>query len=193
MTPAFIPATSPHQRLWTRADLELLPENGNRYEIVDGELFVTTIPHSKHQKTCGRLFAVLDRWSCPTNLGKTELGSGLVFGDENDVIPDLMWMTKVKYANLIDEVGHFRGAPDLVIEVLSPGIKNERRDRQVKLKLYSAQGVGEYWIADWKNQRMEVYRRENVMLKLTMTLYATDALTSPLLPGFVCPLAQIFE
>lgn len=94
---------------------------------------------------------------------------------------------------MIDQAGHLLGAPDIAIEVLSAGTENERRDREVKLKLYSSRGVLEYWIADWRNKQVQVYRRENGILKLAMTLFISDTLTSPLLPEFACPLVQIFE
>ncbi|NUN65524.1 Uma2 family endonuclease [Pseudanabaena biceps] len=179
--------------LWTSADLELLPDNGNRYEIINGELFVTRAPHWKHQTTCGRLFTALDVWSIATKLGETAMGAGVIFGDKDDVIPDVVWVNKEKYETLIDNSGHLLGAPDLAIEVLSAGTENERRDREVKLKLYSSQGVLEYWIADWRNKQVQVYRRENGILKLAMTLFVSDILTSPLLPDFSCLLSQIFE
>ncbi|MFN4066577.1 MAG: Uma2 family endonuclease [Thermosynechococcus sp.] len=80
-----------------------------------------------------------------------------------------------------------------MIEVLSSGAENERRDRQIKLKLYSSQGVLEYWIADRRRQTVEIFRREAGLLKLALTLYREDTLTSPLLPNLHCPLGQIFE
>ena len=58
---------------WTIADLELFPDNGNRYEIIDGELFVTKAPNWKHQETTGRFFSVLDIWSQSTGLGRVAL------------------------------------------------------------------------------------------------------------------------
>jgi Uma2 family endonuclease len=197
MTPAIAPpnlsADAPEDKLlWTSADLQLLPENGNRYEIINGELYVTRAPHWKHQKTCGRLFTALDTWSIATKLGETALGAGLIFGNNDDVIPDVVWVSKEKYEALIDEAGHLLGAPDIEIEILSAGTENERRDREVKLKLYSSQGVLEYWIADWRDKKLQIYRRENGVLKLAMTLFVTDMLTSPLLPEFTCPLSQIF-
>ena len=189
-----LPITQPEtQLLWTSADLELLPDNNNRYEIIDGELYVTRAPHNKHQDTCGNFYYELKAWSKITGLGYAVIGAGLIFGDNDDVIPDVMWMTKEKYAALIDDKGHFRGAPDLVIEVISAGTENEKRDREVKLKLYSARGVLEYWITDWRSQQIQVYRRENGILKLAMTLFASDTLTSPLLPEFSCVISQIFE
>ena len=181
------------QLLWTSADLELMPNNSNRYEIINGELYVTRAPHNKHQDTCGNLHYELKTWSKVSGLGYAVIGAGLIFGDNDDVIPDVIWMSKEKYAALVDDTGHFRGAPDLVIEVLSAGTDNERRDREVKLKLYSSRGVLEYWIADWRAKQIQVYRRENGVLKLAMTLFATDTLTSPLLPEFSCLISQIFE
>ena len=121
------------------------------------------------------------------------MGAGVIFGDKDDVIPDVVWVSQEKYAVLLDQSGHLLGAPDLAIEVLSAGTDNEKRDREVKLKLYSSRGVLEYWIADWRKQQIEVYRRENGVLKLAMTLFATDTLTSPMLPEFSCLIAQIFE
>ena len=177
---------------WTSADLELLPENNKRYEIIDGELYMTRAPHNKHQDTCGNFYYELKAWSRLTGLGYAVIGAGLIFGENDDVIPDVIWMTQEKYAALIDDTGHFRGAPDIAIEVLSAGTENEKRDRELKLKLYSSRGVLEYWIADWRSQQMQVYRRENGILKLAVTLFVTDVLTSPLLADFSCPLTQIF-
>ncbi|APB32783.1 Uncharacterized protein conserved in cyanobacteria [Gloeomargarita lithophora Alchichica-D10] len=186
--------SSPANQLrWTSADLELLPENGNRYEIIDGELFVTRAPHWQHQSTCVNFCIALKAWSQTTGLGYVAMGAGIIFGDQDDVIPDVLWLSQAKYTSLIDQKGHLQGAPELVIEVLSAGTENERRDRQVKLKLYSARGVLEYWLADWRNQQIEVYRRDNGILKLAITLYINDTLTSPLLTDFACPLAQIFD
>lgn len=198
MTPAIAPpnlsANAPEDKLlWTSADLELLPENGNRYEIIDGELYVTRAPHWNHQTTCGNFYFELKAWSKITGLGYAAVGAGVIFGNKDDVIPDVVWVSKEKYEALIDQSGHLLGAPDLVIEVLSAGTDNEKRDREVKLKLYSSQGVLEYWIADWREQKLQIYRRENGVLKLAMTLFVTDTLTSPLLPEFSCPLSQIFE
>ena len=184
-------STEPHLR-WTSADLELLPENDTRYEIIDGELYITRAPHWKHQTTCGNFYAKLQGWSEITNLGYAAVSVGVIFGDNDDVIPDVVWVSKEKYEALIDQAGHLTGAPDIAIEILSAGTENEKRDRQLKLKLYSSRGVLEYWIADWRAKQIQVYRRENGVLKLAMTLFETDSLTSPLLPEFSCLISQIF-
>lgn len=178
---------------WTTADLELLPDNGNRYEIVDGELFVTRAPGWGHQKVCGNISRELNLWSQQTNLGEAVSTPGIIFADADNVIPDVVWASKERLAALLDDAEHLIGAPELVVEVLSPGEANERRDREVKLKLYAAQGVREYWIADRRLQQIQVYRRQQATLVLVATLFASDELNSPLLPGFSCPVARLFS
>ncbi|MGL4618236.1 Uma2 family endonuclease [Chroococcidiopsis sp.] len=177
---------------WTTSDLELLPDNGNRYEIVDGELFVTRAPGWRHQRVCNNIGTELNLWSRQTGLGEVAIAPGVIFTDADNVIPDVVWSSKERLAALLDEAEHLTGAPELVVEVLSPGETNERRDKEAKLKLYAAQGVREYWIADPRLQQMQVYRRENATLVMVATLFTSDELTSPLLPDFSCAVARLF-
>src|SRR5438552_2265475 len=151
---------------FTSADLALMPEDGNRYEIIDGELYVSRQPRSEHQFTCNRLGHLLEQWNEQTDLGIVLPAPGLVFGENDDVAPDVIWITRERYEQAIDEAGHLRSAPELVIEVLSPGKANEFRDRQAKLDLYSRRGVEEYWIVSWILRFVEVYRRKQGELKL---------------------------
>jgi len=67
------------------------------------------------------------------------------------------------------------------------------RDRDLKLRLYSRQGVHEYWIVDWQLRVVEVYRPEHEQLRLVGTLENEDLLPTPLLPGFSCPVAMLWE
>jgi Uma2 family endonuclease len=177
---------------WTTADLELLPDSSNRYEIIDGELFVTRAPHWGHQKASGNTYAELRDWSIVTDLGEAVQAPGVIFSDADNVIPDVVWISKSRLATGLDEAGHLTIAPELIVEVLSPGVQNEQRDRQTKLKLYAERGVQEYWILDWRLQQVEVYRRQPIMLKLMATLLVGDDLTSPVLPGFTCPVTRLF-
>lgn len=177
---------------WTTSDLELLPDNGNRYEVIDGELFVTRAPHWKHQKTVGEIHNALNTWSKESKRGESVPNPGIIFSETDNVIPDVVWISTERLANGLDEAGHLTIAPDLVVEVLSPGIQNERRDREAKLKLYTERGVQEYWILDWRTQQVEVYRRENARLKLVCSLFVNDTLTSPLLPNFTCLVQRFF-
>jgi Uma2 family endonuclease len=183
----------PERVRWTIADLELLPaDEWKSYEIIDGELFVTRSPHLKHQNTGGNIYAELRAWSNLSQLGQPLLLPGIIFSEADNVIPDVVWISTNRLTQLMDEAGHLTGAPELVIEVLSPGTTNERRDREAKLKLYSVQGVEEYWIVNWQLRQVEVYRRENGLLKRVATYFAQDVLTTPLLPGFQCLVQNFF-
>ncbi len=178
---------------FTSAELERLPEiEGVRYEIIDGDLYVSRQPDEIHQYTCTALTFALHGWSLQTGAGLTVGAPGLVFSEDNDVIPDLVWISHERRALARDEKGHYRIAPELVIEVLSPGSVNERRDRDLKLNLYSRQGVEEYWIADWRQHVVEVYRREDGGLQLVAAVADGAVLTSPLLPGFACEVSSLW-
>lgn len=76
--------------------------------------------------------------------------------------------------------------------MLSAGVENERRDKEVKLKLYASRGVQEYWIINWRLQQLEVYRRERANLVLVETLFSNDELIFPLLTGFNCVVGSLF-
>jgi Uma2 family endonuclease len=175
------------------ADLELLPDNGNRYEIIDGELLVTRALHWKHQKVITRLIQSLGNWSSHSNLGKVVTTPGLIFTDDDNVIPDLVWISTDRLARVLDESGHLVAAPELIVEVLSAGTDNERRDREVKRKLYAMRGVQEYWVIDWHKQQIEIFRRDSNGLSLVATLLSSDVLSSPLLPDFTQSVAEVFS
>ncbi len=177
---------------WTSADLDVLPDDGKRYEIIDGELSVSRQPHWHHQAVSGQIFAVLQEWSLHTGAGGASLAPGVIFAEDDDVVPDVVWVSTARLASSLDAAGHLRAAPELVVEVLSPGWTNERRDREAKLKLYSRRGVDEYWIVDWRARDIAVYRRAGEALQHTITLTDDSVLESPLLPGFSVPLARLF-
>lgn len=177
---------------FTSADLELFPDDGKRYEIIDGELYVSKQPSWEHQVTCGELFAVLNQSSRETGAGFPAIAPGLIFAEDDDVAPDLVWVSASRLPTLLGPDRKLHAAPDLVVEVLSPGPANERQDRDAKLKLYARRGVREYWIVDWQHRQIEVYRRDETTLQLTATLLEQDTLESPLLPGFACPLRDLF-
>ncbi len=181
------------QLRWTSSDLDLLPEDGKRHEIIDGELLVTKAPHRAHQDACGEIFHYLREWSRATNSGKATIGPGVVFSDLDNVIPDLVWIREERLADIFDESGHLTEAPDLAVEVLSWGTSNQKRDRDLKLKLYSVQGVREYWVVDWHLKKVEIYRRAAAQLVLRSTLFDQDILESPLLPGFSCSVKLFFD
>jgi Uma2 family endonuclease len=178
---------------WTTADLADFPDNGYRYEIIRGELFVSKQPHYHHQYTCGQVFNSLQNWSAESKLGQAIFAPGVIFADDDNVAPDVVWVSFERRATALGDDGKFHQAPELVVEVLSPGNVNERRDRQAKLDLYSRRGVQEYWIVDWVSRQVEVYRRKRRKLHLVETLYQKDELQSPMLPGFCCKVRNLFD
>jgi Uma2 family endonuclease len=180
---------------WTIRDLDALPDDGGwkRYEIIDGELFVTRAPHIRHQSAGGNVHFELEAWSRQTQLGKPIQTPGVIFTPTDAVIPDVVWISRERLAIGVDAAGHLTVAPELMVEVLSPGELNEQRDKEVKLKLYSLHGVQEYWIVNWQLKTLEIYRRSEAQLHLVATLLEGDTLTTPLLPGFSSPVAQIFR
>jgi Uma2 family endonuclease len=179
---------------WTIRDLDAMPDDGGwkRYEIIDGELFVTRAPHIRHQGAGGNIHVELEIWSRQTHLGRFFQTPGVIFSPTDAIIPDVVWISRDRLTNGVDEAGHLVVAPELIVEVLSPGELNEQRDKEVKLKLYSLHGVREYWIVNWQLKTLEIYRRTNAQLQLAATLLESDTLTSPLLPGFSTAIAQIF-
>jgi len=177
---------------WSVTDLELFPEDGKRYEIIDGELFVTRAPHWKHQEVSGNVYAVLQNWSRKTGLGRSAVTPGIIFSATDSVIPDVVWVSNQRLEECLNESGHLTDAPELVVEVLSKSMKDKQRDLELKRKLYSTQGVQEYWILDYQQQQINVYRREQAVLELAVTLFSKDTLTSPLLPEFSCVVRELF-
>lgn len=179
---------------FTSADLEAFPENdGKRYEIIDGELYVSRQPHVNHQWICSRVWLKLQQWSEQFREGVAIEAPGLIFADDDDVAPDVVWLSSARMSTTIGPDGKLHSAPELIVEVLSPGPANEKRDKEAKLNLYSRRGVREYWIVDWRRRQIEVFRRENAQLDLAATLAESDTLTTPLLPQFSCLAAELFR
>jgi len=177
---------------FTSADLLAFPDDGKRREIIDGDLYVSKQPNWYHQVVCGRLSGVLDTWALAQDAGMAAIAPGLILADDDDVAPDVVWASTARLAAILGDGGKLYGPPELVVEVLSPGSANARRDRDTKLKLYSRAGCDEYWIVDWPRRMIDVYRLLGGTLALTQALRDGDTLTSPLLPGFALPLVRIF-
>ena len=149
-------ATHPAVREWTYAEFARLPDDGNRYEVIAGELYVTPPPETPHQVVSGRLHLELASFAMKQHQLGEVLYSPLavLFGEGDYMEPDLVFLR--------NEHKHYRtrraieGPPDLVIEILSPS--TTRQDRGIKRERYAHYGVSEYWIIDADRRRVEVYR-----------------------------------
>jgi Uma2 family endonuclease len=184
----------PEVQRWTLADLDVFLDDGGwtRYEIVDGELLVSEVPDNLHQEVTTLATFELGNWNCQTMLGTTLVFPHLIFDDENNTIPDVVWVSDARRHALEQADDKLHGAPELVVEVLSPGPENERRDREAKLGLYARRGVVEYWVLDPATRTVSVYRRMGDDLALTATLDPAATLTAPVLPGFSARVAHLF-
>ncbi len=179
-------------RRWTTADLKDLPDDDQQYEIIDGELHVTRAPHVWHQIVVGRVGTALEMWSNQTGAGITIPGPGVIFSPTDALIPDLVWVSRDRFPGLLGEDGKLHGAPDLVIEVLSPGPTDEERDRVTKRQRYHDRGVREYWIVDRFARTIEIYRFDEGLPQPIATLGEQDELSSPLLPEFSYRIGTLF-
>lgn len=180
---------------FTNADLDAFPDalDDTRYELIAGELQVAHQPHWEHQFTSGILFSALQAWSRQTRAGVANLAPGVIFSPEDGVAPDVIWISRERRAQGLRPDGKLYIAPEIAVEILSPGSINERRDRDLKRKLYAREGVEEYWIVDWRTKQVAIYRRDGDTLEAALILDDTDLLTSPLLPGFSFPIHDLWE
>ena len=121
---------------WTSADLALLPDDGKQYEIIDGELHMSKQPPWYHQAACFKLGFQLELWNQQSKLGQVNIAPGIIFADDDDVAPDVVWISRERLATTLEVDGKLHAAPEIVVEVLSPGSTNEQRDRKAKLKLW---------------------------------------------------------
>ena len=177
----------------TNADLEAMPEDGNRYEVIDGELFVSSSPSFLHQMVLMNIGIAFSDYLRAHPIGRIVPGVGVIFDDYNGVIPDLFFATKERMSKTLIG-GRFHAAPDIAIEILSPGSSSERRDRHVKRSLYASRGVGEYGIVDPENRSVEVHRRNDAGdLIFVKSLLPEDELTCGILPGFAVRIDILFE
>ncbi len=131
------------------------PEDGNRYEVIDGKLFVTPPPIEPHQRAVMELALYVGPHIRERGLGRLYTAPlGVVLDDENGIQPDLVYVSRER-TGIISERG-VEGAPDLVVEVLSPSTQG--RDRGIKMRRYAAAGVPHYWILVPRSRALEAYR-----------------------------------
>lgn len=148
--PPLVPDTSRHD--WTAVELALLPDDGNRYEIVDGELLVTPAPSWTHQGAVGELFVILRSYAQALGSHCLFAPADVPFSRTTVVEPDL-FVVPLRPDGSIPLDFAQAGRLLLAVEVLSPS--SARADRHVKRVAYLTNGVPEYWIVDPANRFVE--------------------------------------
>ena len=173
---------------FTYQDYLLLPED-RRYEVIDGDLFMTPAPTPYHQLVSKRIERLIDDFVEQNRLGLVLQAPCDVVLSETDVIqPDILFVSAGRLSIVGDKF--ISGAPDLVVEVLSPA--TETRDRVAKAKLYAKNGVRELWIADPEARTIELLVNSGEGFRREALAGANERLRSVLLEGLEIPLDAIF-
>ena len=173
-------------------DFLLFPDDGQRHELIDGEHYVTPSPNLWHQELSQRLNLELALYLRQHGGGRLFYAPlDCVFSNFDIVEPDLLLVATDQLHILTEK--HVKGAPALVVEILSPGTR--KVDETIKRDLYDRAGVREYWLVDPKGKRVVVHARQDALLTLQRELSAEsgDTLTTAMLPGFALVLAAYFK
>ncbi len=183
---------------YTVDDLDIMPEDTNRYELIGGKLFVSRASHLDHQKLASNLLIEFGIYLRKNPIGIIVQTPGVIFSPKDAVIPDLVFAThETVQKNVAGEderfEGKFTAAPELLIEILSYGKKDVERDRVFKRELYGKYGVKEYWVVDGLFNTIEVYRLEESGQQLVKRFEIYETIETPLLPDFSLKLSDIFR
>ena len=175
----------------TYDDYCLIPEDGKRYEVIEGVLYMSPAPFYRHQKALARLFAILNSYVTLADAGELLFAPFDVVFSEHDVVqPDILFISKERLSILTEK--NAQGAPDLIIEILSE--RNRRHDEVMKKSLYERFGIKEYWIVDPARETVKVYKIQEDRYTLQAELDDLHAvLETTVLPGFRCTLEDVFS
>lgn len=180
--------SSAHPRALTHRDLDHTPNDGNRWELIDGSFVVTPFPNVPHQVAATRLTTILDAHVRRHDLGMVfAAGLKVVLDEPTGVGPDLVFVSSAKLGRLRDDGYH--GAPDLVVEVLS---SKPELDTVVKLHKYAAAGVPNYWIVDPTGRTVKEYCLVGDMYRLECQVVDNRGFRPGLFPGLDIDLADLW-
>lgn len=178
-------------RKLTYEDLRRIPEDRQRHELLDGAHVVSPCPTFHHQCISIRLCARLQIFVETSGLGHVVAAPFDVILSEHDVVePDVLFVAADRTAIIMESC--VQGAPDLVVEVLSPSTR--RRDLGAKLARYEKFGVPEYWVFEPDDSTVRVLRRkgDHFLPPIWLAAQNDDLLTTPLLPGLEISLRDVF-
>jgi len=192
-----IPAAAPADRVpgppqgqWTYEDYAALPNDGNRYEVLHGVLYMAPSPDRWHQKASGAIFYHLYMAVQLTGLGEVYSGPfDVKLSSENTVQPDILVMLN-EHLDRITKAGVV-GAPDLAVEIASPS--TARIDLSEKFYAYAAAGVPEYWIVNSGSCTVEVFVLRNGIYNSLGIYYGSAVLPSRMVPNLSVRVEQFFS
>ena len=172
----------------TYQDYVLLPDDGKRYEILDGDLYVTPSPTARHQRVSRNLMLALTEHVTTNGLGEVFAAPlDTILADDAIAQPDILFVSNERRQIVRDWV---HGAPDLVVEILSPSTRD--RDRILKRRLYARHGVRELWLVDPEARTVEVFPLDPASETSPRSFTERNTLTSDILPALRLSLESIW-
>jgi Uma2 family endonuclease len=181
--------TQKPQGSWTYEDYVALPEDGNRYEIIDEVIYMTASPNKSHQKSANILNVHLMIHVYYAQKGEVFIAPfDVTLPSGTTVQPDIMVVLNANSA--IAQENGIVGAPDLLVEVASPSTKTY--DRTTKKQTYEQNGVREYWIVDPVKQEVEIFELQNGAYVSLGTFKGKNLVPSQIVPGFPIRVEQFF-
>jgi len=182
------PPPAPKKRRWTVAEYLAEADEYPRYELYRGELIEMPSPTVAHQDLVFTICSLLKEWVNPRGLGRVPLAPlDVIFDDENTAQPDVIYVSKENAGIVRDRIW---GAPDLVVEILSPS--SIRRDRYEKLGLYADFGVKEFWVVDIANRSLEILALRNGRYAVHSTAVIRGSASSLVLSGLEVDVERLF-
>ena len=173
----------------TYEDYCALPDDGRRYEVIEGELAVTPSPRRAHQRFSRNLLVVLHAHVREHDLGEVfDAPFDVILENTAIVVPDLLFVSRERLT-IVTERG-VEGAPDLIVEILSSA--TARRDRVEKAQLYARHGVGHYWLADPVGRTFETFELTGGQYRLVVSLSGAALFAPSLFPGLTIPLRDLW-
>lgn len=183
-------ASQPERVVLTYEDLVELPNDRNRYELFEGELQVTAAPNTAHQTASINLGALLHNYVRANRLGRVFTAPCDVLLSQITVVePDLLFVSAERAA--IIQKQYVAGAPDLVVEILSPS--TVLTDRQIKRQLYARHGIPHYWLLDVERQEFVAYTLADGVYREVARAQETETVGAPPFPELQIPLAEIWD
>ncbi len=180
---------APTTRLWTYDDYAAMPDDGRRYEIIEGELVEMPGARTRHQDIQLEIAMILRLYTREHHLGKVYVSPyDVLLSPVNVVQPDVLFVSAANMA--IIGALNVQGAPNLCVEVLSPG--SSTRDLREKRRLYARFGVREYWVVDPERDAVTVLTLDGDAYTTLVEATGDAAVRSLALPGFAAPAAAFF-
>lgn len=175
---------------FTYSDYLIYPSNGKQLQLIEGDFFMTPAPIIFHQDISINLEAIIYEFVAENNLGKVyDAPTDVVLSEEDVVQPDILFIAKDRL-NIIKEK-NIKGAPDLIVEILS--FKTKKMDTVIKRKLYAKHGVKEYWIIDPDKKQIEVLLLAGDKYKSERIYKKGQVLKSKIIAGLKVKVEEVFK